>query len=373
MAAVRTGGDPAQRRAEDATALARALADALAGGPPVVLGDPPPRPVPAGVALVLRTSGSSTGVGRPVALPAQALAASVTATHARLSGPGRWVLALPPVHVAGVQVLVRSVLAGTEPVVAPPGPFDPDALAATLGAAPDDAPLYLSLVPTQLHRVLAEGGAALEELTRCAAVLVGGAATPRTDLERARAAGVRVVTTYGMTETCGGCVYDGVPLDGVRVRLREGRVLLGGPTLAAGYLDDGPQPFEADADGRWFVTSDAGELDADGRLRVHGRVDDVLVTGGVNVHPAHVERLLEPVAGEVVVVGVPDPEWGVLLTAVVTRDVPLEALRDAAGHGPQAPRAVVVVDTIPTRGPGKPDRRAAAALAAAALDGRTER
>jgi O-succinylbenzoic acid--CoA ligase len=347
----------------DPLTLREALRSALDGGGPLVLGGPLDRVVPEGVALVLRTSGSSTGVGRPVALSAGALLASVDATHARLSGPGRWVLALPAVHVAGVQVLVRSVRAGLTPVVVPPGPFDVDVLAETVLAAPDDAPLYLSLVPTQLHRVLEAGGAALAALARCAAVLLGGAATPGDDVERARAAGVPVVTTYGMTETCGGCVYDGLPLPGAHVRIRDGRVLLGGPMLADGYLDDGPQSFEHDADGRWFVTSDAGEIDPDGRLHILGRVDDVIITGGVKVHPAHVERLLQPLVGEVVVVGVPDPEWGAIVTAVVTRPCSLAEVRDAVGHGPDAPRAVVVVDELPTRGPGKPDRRAALALA----------
>lgn len=331
-----------------------------------MLGTPPAAVVPEGVALVLRTSGSSTGAGRPVALSAPALLASVDATHERLAGPGRWVLALPPAHVAGVQVLVRSVRAGLDPVLVPPGPFEPEVLATALLEAPEDAPLYLSLVPTQLHRVLAEGGRALDALTRCSAVLLGGAAAGASDLARARAAGVPVVTTYGMTETSGGCVYDGEPLRGVQVRIRQGRVLLSGPVLAERYLDDGPQPFEHEHGRRWFVTADAGELH-DGLLRVLGRVDDVIVTGGVKVHPAHVERLLEPVVGEVVVVGVPDPEWGHVLTAVVTKEVSLTEVRDAVGHGPAAPRAVVVVPALPTRGPGKPDRRAALSLALAAL------
>lgn len=350
----------------DPLVLRARLRAALDGAAPLVLGGPPSRPLPEGVALVLRTSGSSTGVGRPVALTAAALLASVDATHRRLAGPGRWVLTLPAVHVAGVQVLVRSVRAGLEPVVVPPGPFDPASLADALERAPTDAPLYLSLVPTQLHRLLRTGGRALSALTRCAAVLLGGAAAAASDLEAARSAGVAVVTTYGMTETCGGCVYDGVPLDTARVRVRDGRVLLGGDTLALGYLDGGPQPFETDGEGRWFATSDAGELDGAGRLHVHGRLDDVIVTGGVKVHPAHVERLLAPVAGEAVVVGVPDAEWGAVVTAVVTTQVSLDQVRDAVGHGPSAPRALVVVDQIPTRGPGKPDRRAALALALAA-------
>ncbi|WP_420112488.1 AMP-binding protein [Pseudactinotalea sp.] len=347
-------------------ALRASLKAALDGAAPVVLGASPSVAVPDDVALVLRTSGSSTGVGRPVALTARALLASADATHERLAGPGRWVLALPPTHVAGVQVLVRSVRAGLDPVLVPPGPFDPHLLADVLLGAPADAPLYLSLVPTQLHRALAAGGHALDALTRCSAVLLGGAATGVVDLARARDAGVPVVTTYGMTETSGGCVYDGVPLPAAQVRIREGRVLLSGPMLAHGYLDSGPQPFEHEDGRRWFVTADAGEL-IDGRLHVHGRVDDVIVTGGVKVHPAHVERLLEPVVGEAIVVGVPDPEWGAVLTAVVTREVSVAEVRDAVGHGPTAPRAVVAVADLPTRGPGKPDRRAALSLATATL------
>lgn len=355
--------------------LLRALAEALDGGPAVVLGAPPELPVPERVALVLRTSGSSTGLGRPVALSAEAILAGADATHLRLGGPGRWVLALPPRHIAGLQVLTRSVRAGIPPVVVDGASFDPGTLAAALVAAPSDAPLYLSLVPTQLHRVLATGGAALTALTRCAAVLLGGAAAPAALLERARGAGVPVVTTYGMTETSGGCVYDGVPLPGMSVDLAaDGRIGLGGATVADGYLDDGPQPFRLVDGVRWFETSDIGELDDVGRLQVLGRADDVLVTGGVNVHPALVERLLEPVADQVVIVGVPDPEWGSLLTAVVAGSAGLRELRDAVGGGPHAPRALVRVDQIPTRGPGKPDRLAAADLAAAAIaDGTAER
>jgi len=364
----------ATQPADDASTVRRALSAALDGGPPVVLGPPPSRPVPRGVVLVLRTSGSRTGVGRPVALSAAALLAGADATHARLGGPGRWVLALPPRHIAGVQLLARSVRAAISPVVVG-GPFDPGSLATALLDAPDNHPLYLSLVPTQLHRLLAAGEAAIGALGRCSAVLLGGAAAPAPLLARARAAGVPVITTYGMTETSGGCVYDGVPLPGVSIVLADdGRIELGGPVVADGYLDDGRQPFRVTEGMRWFTTSDTGDIDAEGRLHVHGRADDVLVSGGVNVHPAHVERLLAGVAEEVLVVGVPDEEWGQLVTAVVTGATTLRQLRDAVGGGPQAPRALVRVAQIPTRGPGKPDRLAAAALAAAALaDGSAER
>ena len=176
-----------------------------------------------------------------------------------------------------------------------------------------------------------------------------------------------------MTETCGGCVYDGVPLAGAQVRLGTGgRVLLAGPMLAEGYLDDGPQPF-TEVDGtRWLRTGDAGTVTG-GVLTLAGRIDDVIVTGGVNVHPAAVEQRLAGLAevAEVCVVGVPDPEWGELLTAVVVpvagRAVRLERLRTEAGGGPSAPRAVVTVGSLPLRGPGKTDRRAVAELAAERL------
>lgn len=356
----------------EVTTLLRQLAAALDGGPPLVLGAAPTPALPRSVAVVLRTSGSASGSGRPVGLSATALRASATATHERLGGPGRWVLTLPPRHVAGVQVLVRSLLAGTRPVVTPPGGFDPDALATAVARAGHDERVYVSLVPTQLHRVLGEdpGAArARRALAGVDAVLVGGAATAPVLLDRARSANVPVVTTYGMTETSGGCVYDGVPLTDVQVRLDGDRILLAGPVLAEGYLDDGPQPFEV-ADGtRWFRTSDVGTLDHlnQGVLRVLGRADDVLLTGGVNVHPLEVERALEPHGGEVVVVGVPDPEWGQLVTAVVTEPVPLATLRELVGGGPRAPRAVVRVESLPRLGPGKVDRRAVAELARAAL------
>lgn len=339
-------------------------------------------PVPDDVALLVRTSGS-TGAPREVMLTAGALRASAEATHRRLAGPGRWLLPLPPSHVAGLQVLVRSLVAGTTPAVLGP-PFRVDAFAAAVGRMPDgDGPRYTSLVPTQVHRLLAsdEGRAALAAFD---AVLLGGAAAPPGLVDAARAAGARVVTTYGMSETCGGCVYDGVPLDGVTVDLdADGRILVAGPVLAAGYrgrpdLDaelfevvDGTRRLRTSDLGRW--SDDAGER----RLEVLGRADDMLVTGGVKVPPAAVERVLaqRPGVGEVLVVGVPDPEWGQALVAVVVPPAgapgpELDDLRHAAAEalgGPAAPRHLVTLAALPLRGPGKPDRRAATDLAARAL------
>ncbi|WP_431838750.1 o-succinylbenzoate--CoA ligase [Cellulomonas sp. Y8] len=376
-------------------ALTAALAAALDGTGPAVLPIEAPDAgnaghveerageVPDDVALLVRTSGS-TGAPREVMLTAAALHASGRATESRLAGPGRWLLPLPPAHVAGLQVLVRSLLAGTEPAVLA-GPFRPDAFAAAVARMPAaDGPRYTSLVPTQVHRLL-DSAPGRDALAAFDAVLLGGAATSPGLLDAARAAGARVVTTYGMSETCGGCVYDGVPLDGVTVDLDpdDGRVRIAGPVLAAGYRgrpDLDAELFEVRDGTRWLRTSDLGRWGDDGRLEVLGRADDVLVTGGVKVPPAAVERVLAglPGVGEVLVVGVPDPEWGQALVAVVVpaAGAPAPALADlreaaaAALGGPAAPRHLVTVGALPLRGPGKPDRRGAADLAARAL-GRT--
>ncbi|SJM54284.1 O-succinylbenzoic acid--CoA ligase [Actinomycetales bacterium JB111] len=353
-------------------------------------------PVPAGTAVLLRTSGSTTGRGHVVALGARALIASARATLEHLGGPGTWVLAVPAHHVAGLQILTRSIVGGTTPVVVDTsGGFTPEALADGIEkAAEAGLPVYVSLVPTQLVRILAAGPRELAALKSASAVLVGGAALATDVREAAANAGIRVVRTYGMTETGGGCVYDGRPLRGVRVDLEpDGRVLLGGPVLASGYLDD-PELSAATFTGGRLRTTDLGRLSPDGTLTVLGRIDDALTTGGVTIAPAAVEAQLAGVAGiaESVVVGVPDAQWGEMVVAVVTapgaagdpdalpRDAgPRDAEQSAAGllaaareacrplSAAHAPRAVVVVDRLPLRGPGKVDWRGAAALAARAL------
>jgi O-succinylbenzoic acid--CoA ligase len=338
------------------------------------------------VALVVTTSGS-TGRPREVLLSTAALTASATATAARLGGHGQWLLALPTDHVAGLQVQVRSALAGTVPVQAPPGPFRAAELVAGAARLAPGTRHYTSLVPTQLVRLLDSPGA-VEALAGFDAVLVGGAALPEAVRDRATALGVPLVTTYGATETCGGAVYDGRPLPGVQLRVgADGRVRLAGPVLARGYRGrpdlDATTFVQQDGD-RWFVTSDLGRIGPDGRLQLLGRADDVLISGGVNVAPAAVEAVLGALPGvqEVCVVGVPDEQWGQSVTAVVVpepgRPPALAQLREAAtlALGPAgAPRSLVLVDALPLRGPGKPDRRAAAALAVRRLAGdvRSER
>ncbi|RKT57873.1 o-succinylbenzoate--CoA ligase [Saccharothrix australiensis] len=328
-----TGGDPAHRSWEDAAALA------------------------------VGTSGS-TGEPKEVLLSASALTTSAELTHARLGGPGTWLLALPTTHIAGIQVLVRSLVAGTEPGVLDLAAGFRASGFATAARAVLARPgrHYTALVPTQLARLVATDGPGLATARDFDAVLVGGAAAPPSLLARARAAGVRVVTTYGMSETAGGCVYDGVPLDGVRVRLVDGRVELAGPVLALGYR--GGEPF-----GEWFRTGDLGRW-ADGRLEVLGRADDVIISGGENVSPVEVERVLaaQPGVREACVVGVPDPEWGQAVVAAVVPSDPhappsadhlAGAVREAVGRS-AAPKRVAFVTALPVRGPGKIDRVAVA-------------
>lgn len=308
--------------------------------------------------LTVATSGS-TGEPKRVRLSPAAVTASVTATQARLGGPGQWLLDLPVDRVAGLQVLLRSIAAGTEPVVAAEyGSFE------VAVAAVDADRAYTALVPTQLHRLAVAGR--LGMLRRFDAVLVGGAATHRRLLTDAADEGVRVVRTYGMTETCGGCVYDGVALDGVGVRIAaDGRVHLAGPVLFDGYEGDADATARALVDG-WFVTEDLGRLDDDGRLEVLGRLDDVVVSGGVNVPlPAVTEELLDlPGVAEAVAVGVPDAEWGSKVVAAVVCDgatPDLAAVRDhVAARLPRAwaPRAVVRLDAMPRLPGGKVDRMA---------------
>jgi O-succinylbenzoic acid--CoA ligase len=319
-------------------------------------------------ALVVATSGS-TGQPKGALLAASALAASAAATHERLGGAGHWLLALPPHHVAGVQVLLRSLAAGTVPGVMAPGGFRADDFAAATVQLVRrvSGPRYTALVPTQLVRLLEAGGDAVDALRQFDAVLLGGAAATPTLLRRAADWGVRVVTTYGMSETCGGCVYDGVPLEGVQVDVGE-RIRLGGPVVARGYrMQPNPAEFTAEAGTRWFTTDDVGQLVA-GRLEVLGRADDVIVTGGKKVAPQAVEGLISALPGvrECLVVGIPDAEWGQRVVALVVGDASLEAIRRAVRGdlGPAAvPRKLLTLDALPQKSLGKPDRTAAGALA----------
>jgi O-succinylbenzoic acid--CoA ligase len=303
--------------------------------------------------LVVETSGS-TGAAKRVVLSRRAMLASVEATRRRLGAEGQWLLALPPGYVAGLQVLVRSLVAGPPPLVVG------ESFAAAVDAAESGVPRFTSLVPTQLHRLLGEPGE-VAALRRMHAVLLGGGPIDPALRVRAETEGLPVVATYGAAETAGGCVYDGLPLDGVGVDIDvDGRIRVAGPTLFDGYDGDPLLTSEALVDG-WFLTSDAGRFDHDGRLQVLGRLDDMVLSGGVNVPaPAVAARLrTHPEVREVEVVGVPDAEWGQRVVAFVVGDISEIEARDwvgAAHPRAWAPREVVRLEELPLLDNGKVDR-----------------
>ncbi|NLG45520.1 o-succinylbenzoate--CoA ligase [Gordonia sp. (in: high G+C Gram-positive bacteria)] len=343
----------------DNPADVRRLSEALALG----------SPIDDDAALVVSTSGT-TGTPKGAVHTAASLRASIDATAEVLGGPGSWLLAMPPHHIAGLQVLLRSLAAGYDPVVLDlAAGFDPAALPAQIAAMPGHR-RYTSLVPMQLRKALDDprASAALADLD---AILVGGAATGASLAARALDAGLPIVRTYGMSETAGGCVYDGLPLPGTRLRIMEagddgaGRVALGGATLAKGYRNLPDHP--AFADPGWFLTDDLGALD-DHLLRIVGRADEAISTGGLTVVPQVVEAVISEVPGvaDCAVFGVPDERLGeqVVVAVVAATEGPrpddavLRAFVTERLDRYAAPRKVFLLDALTLRGPGKVDRRA---------------
>jgi O-succinylbenzoic acid--CoA ligase len=321
------------------------------------------------IALVVTTSGT-TGAPKGALLTAAALTASAAATHDRLGGPGRWLLALPPYHIAGVQVLVRSLLADTVPVeLDVSAGFDITELPSAIEQL-GSGRRYTALVATQLAKALADP-AATAALADLDAVLIGGGPAPRPVLDAAASAGIRVVRTYGMSETAGGCVYDGIPLDGVRVRVdADGRIVIGGSTLANGYRNPpDPDPF---AEPGWFRTDDIGTVDDSGVLSVLGRADEAISTGGLTVLPQPVEAALRahPAVADCAVFGLDDDRLGQRVVAAIVVSAgcappSLDTLRAHVMHTldrTAAPRELHIVDALPMRGIGKVDRQALARL-----------
>jgi len=321
--------------------------------------------VDADVALIVATSGS-TGSPRGVLLPGPALLASARATEERLGGPAAWSLCLPVTSIGGLMVLVRSLVAGTEPeVLASIGgaaPFSPAAFAAATWRLDPSVPAVTSVVPAQAARLLddPEGRAALQAYD---AVLVGGGRLSSSLRGRVLEAHVAAVSTYGMTETCGGLVYDGIPLPGADAAIVEpdadgvGRVSLGGPMVARGYVGD---PAPSSFGGGRLLTQDLGRV-VDGVLEVLGRADDVVQVGGVNVAVSAVEDALVPPAREAVVLAAPDETWGARLTAYVVdgpADDDLAAAVSSRLGRAAVPRAWVRLDSLPLLANGKPDRGA---------------
>jgi O-succinylbenzoic acid--CoA ligase len=345
--------------------------------------------------LVACTSGS-TGTPKGARLSASALrfSAEATATYfGRRFGcaPGPWLLALPPHHIAGVQVILRSLHAGFEPSVLPPQSHFTSANFATATAAlrlshPNDD-LYTSLVPTQLQRLLDDADREPEfadhdgvaALRLYSAILVGGAATSPELVARCESEGIRIVRTYGSSETAGGMVYDGEAIPGTSASIEDtdnsgtGRILLSGPTVADGYrnvdsADAFPEP-------QVFRTSDIGRID-DGVLSVLGRADGAITSGGLKILPEDVERALASCGFTACVTGVPDPDWGESVAAVIemkrsTDDLTRHVRDVLRGNGVEAhliPRHSIGVGALPLTGPGKVDRQAVRQLAATRLD-----
>jgi o-succinylbenzoate---CoA ligase len=347
--------DPSAPRAEVDALLSALRPDRIATlDDPVGRALPAPLPTVDGTALVVATSGS-TGRRKGVELTHAALDASTAASLARLGcRTGEvWRVPLPLHHVAGLTALRRGWALGTDPQITAPGDLE-----ALLAAGADRT----AVVPTQLHRWLERDGSAGPRH-----VLLGGAAATPDLLARAAAAGIEVVTSYGMTETCGGCIYDGRPLDGVEVALAaDGRVRIRGAVRFAGYRGDPAAAAAAVDDAGWFTTGDLGRFEPDGRLSVLGRADDVVVSGGENVPlPAVVAALRShPQVAEAAAVGRDDAEWGQVVHAVVVpRDLAtpptLADLRDhvRADHpASHAPRAVTIVSALPRDAMGKVTR-----------------
>jgi len=332
--------------------------------------------VPQGVALVIQTSGSS-GPPKSVALTSEALRASSDAAHARLGGPGQWLLALPLTYVAGLSVLVRSACAGTMPVLMPNGPFDAQ-LFLSVASEMTHERRYTALVPVQLGRVLdylEDHPEAMAWAQRFDAILIGGQALESTLRGRAQHAGLRVIETYGSSETSGGCIYDGVPLDGVHVRIDEAttEVLISSPTLAEGYLNAPEvtaEKFVVIADRRWYRTGDSGYVE-NGILSVTGRLDRVVISGGLKISLPLVEAAAGSVAGvrAAYAIHIPNEEWGSRAALVVEgmqsdqlEDDLYSAVVDELGRV-AAPEVIVFVEAAPRLSSGKPDYMAMTGLA----------
>ncbi|MDO5507715.1 MAG: o-succinylbenzoate--CoA ligase [Corynebacterium casei] len=313
------------------------------------------------VALVVPTSGS-TGTPKGAQLTAQNLIASADATYQRLGGMGHWLLAMPAHHIAGLQVLIRSMVAGVEPLAIDVSRgFNIDEFAgATRELKETGERTYTSLAPMQLAKAM-DSNNGVEALQTYDAILVGGAATNPQLIDSATTLGINIVTTYGSSETAGGCVYDGVALPGTEIRVDGGRIHLGGPTIAHGYRN--APGHEAFAEPGWFQTSDGGVLKA-GVLTVTGRLDNIIDSGGLKLHPEVLETAMLKVAGvdQACVVGTPHPRLGQAIVAAYTgwASMPdiLESLEETDIPRWQLPKELKRLPEMPITGPGKVDRQA---------------
>ena len=332
--------------------LQEKIADAISGqGPALATGHNQIKYVAENIALVVETSGS-TGKPKSVAISTTALIASTNAAHKYLGAtPGdSWSLLLPITHIAGLNVIARATALGTKVI-------DNRNVSNYVDAD------FISIVPTQLHRAINGDAKLLEHLTAAEAVLVGGGSTLDELRKKATEKHVKIVSTYGMTEMCGGCIYNQKPLEGVDVEINlEGLIKLRGPMMATTYLNDQSGWNEITNDG-WFQTRDFGEFE-DGKLKVLGRADDVIKSGGEKISLIEIEEKFKKYFPniEVVAFGVPDAEWGEKLCLGVTKQISLTEVQSKL-TGVNAPKEVFVLSQIPRTKLGKVDRPALVNLA----------
>ena len=303
------------------------------------------------VALVVNTSGS-TGDSKSVVLSSAALIASANASHKYLGAtPGdSWSLLLPTTHIAGLNVIVRATALGSRVI-------DNRNTENYLDAD------FVSIVPTQLYKALTSDSKLLEHLTAAEAVLVGGA--PLSDKLKKEAASkhVKIITTYGMTEMSGGCVYNQKPLEGVDVKISDaGLIQLSGPMIASGYLLANGE-LEKFADSDWFDTTDLGEI-TNGMLKVLGRVDDVIISGGEKISLSGVEEIIRQILPkmDLITFAMADDLWGEKLCLASTSLIDLDDLRTSL-DSILTPKEIFLFEEIPTTMLGKPDRKRAIEIA----------
>ena len=317
---------------------------ALVGdGPTLGLGEISSEYAPSYAAVAIGTSGT-TGTSKEVLLSSSALISSAKASNKFIGAQSgdTWSLLLPLTHIAAVNVVIRSMELGTTPID----------LRDFEGEYPKAN--YTAIVPTQLFRALNGDQRLLSHLKSTKAVLVGGAALSQTLRNQAELAGIKVITTYGMTETCGGCVYDGTALEGVEIEIRRGQISIKGPVLASSIsLNDG-----------WFETNDLGEYDND-KLVVLGRSDDVIISGGENLSLNAVESSLSSAFPEsqFAAFAVEDPQWGqslqVAVVGTISDDQIVDHLvRDIGSFA--KPKGVHHMNSLPLLGIGKVDRKSLA-------------
>lgn len=298
------------------------------------------------IALLIETSGSS-GVPKLVALNAQALSASAQITNNYLGAEigDSWSLTLPLNHIAGINQLTRSIN-----------------LNSNLAPSDGSGAQFISIVPTKLHRAIQNKDLLFDNLCSAKKVLIGGAPITQKLIASAQDCGISLVTSYGMTEMGGGCIYDSQPLPGIEMKIDSaGLINLKGPVVANSYFGDS-QATKRHFQNGWFITSDLGEISA-GSLTVNGRSDDLIVSGGEKISAIMVAALIRAHFPEleIIVLGVPDVEWGQSLRVVVTgnkKELTLAQIRDIVGSQIgrfAAPRSLLLLDQIPMLDIGKPD------------------